>query len=423
MGSLQSKKCSMTIMATILFPIFMLPYGIRNIKLLDGRICLILFITFFGYQLIFHPEGVIFGSGADCARYAMVFSQASSIDDITFYDFFMQLDSHDNVDYFNPILLYVVSRLTTNIHIYFMVYAFIFAIFYVNNIYTVLTKCNKVSDYTLILMYIVLSLIMSIHDFGGVRMPLAFQVYLFGVQKYLFSYARSALLWIISSMLIHFSMFIFIIAFLLYIVINRMGLKYFFGLFILAHLISSVDITFMQSLFSLLPGGISDRLMLYTNEANLEAFESGDKYYLGEMNLWGHLDSIILRYYVFIAFCWLFIKHVRLNKKHEYLFKLSLYMYSVALLLSNMPSGYRFILPGAYICFASIVILYTNNLKVRSILHPFHKWYSLALILFILHRFRFILNEVGFSTLYTNFITMFFVEDNVPMLEVLKGIF
>lgn len=410
-----------SIIATILFPIFMLPYSIRNIKFLDGRICLTLFIAFFGYNLIYHPEGAVFGEGVDCARYAVVFSQAASMDNISFYDFFMQLDSHDNVDYFNPILLYLVSRITANTHIYFMVYAFIFAILYVNNIYKIIYQCRKNSDYSLKLLFFVFALILSIHDFGAIRMPLAFQVYIYGIQKYLFSNNKKvALLWIASSMLIHFSMFIFIIAFLLYLFIHKLDIKYFFILFIFAHLLSSVDIAFMQSIFSFLPGGISDRLFLYTNEANLENFESGGKYYLGEMNLWGRLDSMILRYYVLIALVWLYIKDIQLTDNQKYLFKLSLYIYSVALLLSNMPSGYRFILPGAYICVATILILYTNNINVKRILYPFNKWYSLAFVVFILHRFRFILNEVGFSVFYTNFFTMFFVDDNISILETLK---
>lgn len=400
----------------------MLPYSIRNVKLSEGRICLILFITFLGYQLIYHPEGVEFGRGADCARYAVIFSRASSMDNISFYDFFNQLDSHDNIDYFNPLLLYLVSRITTNIHIYFMIYALIFALFYVNNIYTTLTQCDESSDNALTLLYLVLGLIMSVHDFGGIRMPLAFQVYLYGVQKYLFFRNKISYLWITLSMLVHFSMFVFIIAFLMYLFISRIDIKYFFILFVFAHLLSSVDITFMQWLFSFLPGGISERLLLYTNEANLEGFELGGKYYLGEMNLWGRLDSIILRYYILIVLSWLYIKRIQLSENLEYLFKLSLYIYSIALLLSNMPSGYRFILPSAYICIATILIIYTSNNDVRSTLFSFHKWYSVAFVLFVIHRFRFILNEVGFSVFYTNFITMFLVEDNVSILESLKQI-
>lgn len=410
-----------SIIGALLFPLFFLPFGIQNIRKVEGRICLILFISFFGYQLIYHPEGTVFGNGADCARYAVVYSWASSLQNISFGEFFVQLGTHDNVDYFNPILIFTVSRITTNIHVYFMVYAFIFALFYINNIYIVLNHCDKNLDTYWKLLFVVFSLIMSIHDFGGVRMPLAFQVYLYGVLKYVFLHSKKGFIWVCCSMLVHFSMFIFVAVFFLFLVIYKMNVRYFGGLFIFAHILSSIDIAFIQLLFSYLPGNMADRLFLYTNEANLEQLTTGGKFYLGEMNLWGRLDSIILRNYIAIAFGWLFIRKVNLVGRYEFLFKLSLYIYSVALLLSNMPSGYRFILPGAYICFATVLIMTSNDFKINRTLFLLNKWYSPVLVIFLFHRLRFIINEVGFSVFYTNFITMFFVDDNVPLLETIKS--
>ena len=78
---------------------------------------------------------------------------------------------------------------------------------------------------------------------------------------------------------------------------------------------------------------------------------------------------------------------------------------------------------SSLICFVTICILYNQNKQAKYVLFKFTKLYSPLLVLFLLHRFRYILNEVGFSVFYTNFITMFFVEDNVPILEAIKYIF
>lgn len=404
------------------FPILLLIQGVSNIRSWSGRVCLILFISFFGYQLIYNVAGTEFGSGADCARYAVVFSWASNLSDISFTEFFSQLDSHDNVDYFNPLLLYFVSRITSNIHVYFMVYAFIFALFYINNIYIVLSQCDRNLGRTWKLLFCVCCFIMSVHDFGGIRMPLAFQVFLFGVLRYIFLNNKFSLLWVLASLLVHYSMFVFVIAFFAFLSISKGRVSFFFAFFIFGHLLGSIDIPFVKNLFMLLPGGVEDRLNLYTHEANIEQFKSGGKFYLGTMNLWGMLDSMILRYYILIVMGWLYIKRVKLNNDHKYLYKLSLFMYGCAMLLSNMPSGYRFILPSSFICFATVSIIYAND-DVRNTLSTFHKWYTPMLVLFLLHRFRFILDEVGLSVIYTNFITMFFVDDNVPILDTIKSIF
>ena len=197
-------------------------------------------------------------------------------------------------------------------------------------------------------------------------------------------------------------------------------MKYFFAFFVFGHLLSSVDIPFLQQYFALLPGGVEERLNIYTNDANMEQFAESGRFYLGAMNLWGMMDSIVMRYFIPIAMGLLFFKKVEMSKQQEYLFKLSLYIYGCALVLSNMPSGYRFMLPSSLICFATICIMFNRNQQAKNILYNFTKLYSPFLVLFLVHRFRFILNEVGFSVFYTNFITMFFVDDNVPILEAIK---
>lgn len=412
-----------SVILTLLLPILGLFYGISNIRNKAGRAALVVFITFFGYQLIYHVVGFELGEGADCARYAVVFKWAANLNSVSFLEFFSQLDSHDNVDFFNPILLYSVSRLTDNPHVYFMVYAFIFASFYVRNIQMLLEQCKPDRNRLWCLLVVVSCFIMSVHDFGGIRMPLAFQVFLFGVFRYVFYGKKIGLAWVASSILVHYSMFAFVLLFFVFLWAYKFNVRYFFVFFIFGHLLNSVDIPYLQQFFALLPGGVEERLNIYTNEANMEQFGEGGRFYLGAMNLWGRLDSLVLRFYIPIAMGLLFFKRVALKKSEEYIFKLSLYIYGCALVLSNMPSGYRFMLPSSLICFATICIMFNRNQQAKNILYRFTKLYSPLLVLFLVHRFRFILNEVGFSVFYTNFITMFFVDDNVPILEVIKQIF
>lgn len=417
------KNCSdmgRIVLITFLFPILGLFVGISNIRNNIGKIALILFIAFFGYQLIYHVAGTAFGEGADCARYAVVFKWAANLNSVSFLEFFSQLDSHDNVDFFNPILLYSVSRLTDNPHVYFMVYAFIFASFYVRNIQMFLEQCIPSNTRLWGLLCMVTCLIMSVNDFGGIRMPLAFQVFQFGVFKYMFYDKKIGLVWVGASILVHYSMFAFVAFFFIFLWAYKGDVKYFFAFFVFGHLLSSVDIPFLQQYFALLPGGVEERLNIYTNDANMEQFAESGRFYLGAMNLWGMMDSIVMRYFIPIAMGLLFFKKVEMSKQQEYLFKLSLYIYGCALVLSNMPSGYRFMLPSSLICFATICIMFNRNQQAKNILYNFTKLYSPFLVLFLVHRFRFILNEVGFSVFYTNFITMFFVDDNVPILEAIK---
>ena len=256
-------------------------------------------------------------------------------------------------------------------------------------------------------------------------MPLAFQVFIFGALSYYLNNKRNGVVWVLLSMLVHFSMFAFVILFFLFLVIKKFKINYFFIFFIFAHILNSIDIGVVQTLFSYLPGNIASRLMLYTNEANMELMESGGKFYLGAMNIWGRLDSIILRLYILVNFIFFFfIKECRKIIKQDYsvLAKFTLFIYGSALILANMPSGYRFVLPAAMISMAYIVLMYNNNKQLWGYMRRANYIMLPFLIVFLLHRFRFILDQVGISLFCSNYITMFFMDDEISVLNVIKSI-
>ena len=407
-----------SLIGSIIYPFGALAYAVTNLRKDGSKITLLLFITFFGYIFLT-------STGADSTHYAELLEWAHTQRGLSFEGFFSSLGSHDNIDYFNPLFTYIISRFTSNAHIYFMTYAFIWGLFYVNSIYAVLNVCHNNFNKMTALIFAVFAMVCSINDFGGIRMPFAFQLFLYGVFAYYLKNKKSAAVWVVLSMFVHFSMFVFVILFFIFLIIKELKINYFFIFFIIAHILNSVDMGIVQTLFSYLPGDIANRLTLYTNEANMELMESGGKFYLGAMNIWGRLDSIILRMYILVNFILLFLSKdcCKIMKQDNSVFvKFSLFIYGSALILANMPSGYRFILPAAMICMAYFILIYNNNRQLWGHMRKVNYVMSPFLVVFLLHRFRFVLDQVGISLFCSNYITMFFMDDKMSVLNAIKSI-
>ena len=418
MNSNLNRFNSYALIGSIIYPFGALAYAVTNLRRDGSKIILLLFITFFGY-IFLTP------TGADSTHYAELFEWAHTQNNLSFGTFFSSLNSHDSIDYFNPFLTYIISRLTSNTHVYFMTYAFIWGLFYVNSIYTVLNACHNNFNKMTVLIFAVFIMVCSINDFGGIRMPFAFQLFIYGVFAYYLNGRKSAAVWVVLSMLVHFSMFAFVILFFIFLIIKKLKINYFFIFFIIAHILNSIDIGIVHTLFSYFPVDIANRLMLYANEENMELMEHGGKFYLGAMNIWGRLDSIILRMYVLVNFILLFFsKDCRkiIKQDNSVFVKFSLFIYGAALILANMPSGYRFILPAAMICMAYFTLIYNNNIQLWRHMRKINYIISPFLIIFLLHRLRFILDQVGISLFCSNYITMFFIDDNTPILDTIKNI-
>lgn len=401
----------------ILYPFGALIYALAHLKKNGSKYILFTFIVFFGY--VFISEG----TGNDGAHYAQLIQWAYSLDNVSFLEFFSLLSSHDNVDYFNPLLTFIVSRFTSSAHIYFMIYAAIWGSLYIKTIYIVLQRKTEANNWLFVLIVASFAMVSSINEIGGVRMPMATQLFVFGALRYFLCKSKWGILWLCLSLFAHFSYFSFVLAFLVFLLIKKIDVRYFFFFFLFAHLLNSVDVDFVQNLFTYLPGNISERLMVYTHENNLEQMAEGGKFYLGDMNLWGKLDSMILRAYIFVSFCFFFVGKNSRNAMRTYYTefgKFSMFIYSVALILANMPSGYRFVLPAGMICMAYIIMM-LSHAGLWNAMRRINICFAPFLLLFLLHRLRFILDLVGVSLFFSNYITMFFIEDNTSVLRLLKG--
>lgn len=413
-----------SILFSLLYPFGGLIYSFTKFRAPGAKYGFIIFCAFYGSVLVLHREGAILGQGADMERYALMFMDAHEKFDMSISQFFSQLDDHDRLDFYNPIIVYFLSRLTGNPHVYFMVIGLFFGSFYANNIWGIISLTQRTFNWKNAIFLIVFAFICSFDTIGTVRMHTGFQVFFFGMFSYLTSGNKKRLIWIPLSILIHFSMFYLVALTVIYFLIRKVDSKLLFGFFLVAHVINELDLEFVHRIFSFMPTGVEERLAIYSNEEKIEMLKQSGKFFLGDSNLWARIDSILLRATIFILTTFLFFpKNYYLTKfpKLEPILNFSLLIYGFSLIIANLPSGYRFMTISSMFFFAYYSLLFTNYYFLLKPRH--HAVIRLLSPILLIISIKFLRNIFDYTSLFVfigNFFTSLFFEFNVTIIDSLK---
>jgi len=409
---------------TILSPFAGLLRSIIRFRYEQSKFIFIIFCIYYGSIFIYQKQDTRPGLGPDSSHYALLFKESNSIKNVGFIEFYDKLGDHEKLDYYNPIIIYLLSRVTGNPHLYFMLVASIFGFFYANNIWDVISYCSKRLGALIGIVLIVYSLTCTLYTIGGVRMHTGFQVFFFGFFSYLMNGKKNRLIWIPISGLIHFSLFYLVAVAALFFVLRNLKKWPFFVFFIVAHLINELDLEIVQHAFSFLPNNLNLRLSLYSREEDLVLLKETGKFFLGPSNMWARIDVNILRFFILTYTSVLFLSsynEINKSQKLNELLKFSLLVYGFSLIIANLPSGYRFISISSMFIFAFYAILLNENYEGLSswakvtlrIAFPF-------LLVYVLRIVRMILDSTNISLIAGNFFSSFLFDSNVTILDMVK---
>lgn len=409
----------------IIYPFGGLIYSIRNFRLSASKYLFIVFCAFFGSVLIFQRGGA--DSNLDAGHYAYLFESANSWNNIGPVEFYDKLSSHDRLDFFNPFVTYVFSRFSGNPHFYFAIIGLIFGFFYANNVWDVIKYSKRNFNVYTALLLVAFVLVCSFDAIGTVRMHTAFQVFFYGIFSYLISGNKKRLIWVPLSILFHFSMFSMVGAVVLYFLAKKIDIRILFGYFLLAHLINELDIGLIHRIFSFMPDEVGSRLTTYSSEDNLLKIEESGKFYLSRANLWARIDSMIIRAFILVQAVILFIPaNFKLTKLPgvKRLLKFSLILYGTALILANLPSGYRYMTLASMFFMSYYVLLYNRyGLLIKQNMLNTIKLFSPLMLVFIIKSIRDILDTTSIFVFMGNFITSLFFHLDIPIIEQLRKLF
>lgn len=410
---------------TLLFPIAGLVLSLANWRKAWAKNIFWLACIYMGAVQIFQPEGTVLGAGMDAGHYVMEliemhngvhsFSEVAS----TFFD------GRTN-DIFQPTLTFLVSRFTDNGHVLFFFLAIIFGFFYSRNVWYVLDKLpNKIpSGIWLIIAY--LFLVCPIWQINGFRMWTALHIFIYGALPFALEGKKDKLVWSFLSVLVH-SSFIIVIAILgIYLLLAKpvkrssWVLTALFIFYIISLTIKTINITAIADLLgNYLPDYYDYKVGAYMSDEALEARQDASarqSAYIGilsNMKYWAIQAFIILSYINIL-------RNKNIAKWLIPLFSCALLYYSFANIASLVPSGGRFSSVAQMLMVPVFLLNFTHYPIIKE------KWLLDSALLFLaialLFDIRQGLDFYGITLIMGNFITMFFFESNIPLMNFIKQI-
>lgn len=427
---MQSKKNkTIAFFLTLVFPFGGLIYTLSHWRESWAKNTFWLACIYLGAVLVYWPEGSLLGEGADGGRYVLdlmdMYGSSITLSQILGQ---YQIDAH-TMDLYQPLMTYFVSRYTDNGHVLFAAFAFVFGFFYSRNIWYILEKLPGKRLGNLFILITLYFLISPITNINGVRMWTALHVFVYGMMPYILERDKSKLLWIILAPLFHFS-FLYVSIFALVFILLPYRLKtrsYTFliiayALFLVSLFVNSLNLDVANDmLVEYSPESYEGRIEGYVNQGYLDA----NKAQLALNNWYVRLSGSIT-HWSYNLLLLLMLPCIKRNFKNEaaimHLYVFALLVGGFANITALIPSGGRFQLLSQMFKVPQILLVAMNIPKNDM----FRKYINIALIVLLLPMFfetRKLFDYFSITALVGNFITVFFWENNTPLITELKRLF
>jgi hypothetical protein len=376
--------------------------------------------AFMGFLHIFNPVG---GSGSDGIRYAaaLVTMYYNPLDLSTIMGYFYV--EGGKLDIYQVIVTFFTSLFTKDPHYLFLLFAIVFGYFYSRNIWLILNKCtNENLKWWVWLIIIAYIFINPVWNINGVRMYTAMHVFFYGVLSYYLSDNKKKIFWVFLSPFFHFSFFIPAIFFAVYLFLPKSNLTIYFILFFCSSVFNEIQIESIRNYIeSYVPAIFNRKLNSYMNENYAIAAKEGKESFALYILISKKLVKVFV--YSIIVLFWINSKKLFENKTHKSFLTMYLFMGSIFQFLSSIPSFHRFDMLQMLFFYALLLLVLLNKNISENILNKYIKYLIILLFLPILFDIRKGFDFYGVSLLCGNFISAFFIDDRLPLIDIIKSIF
>lgn len=417
------------IILTFLFPFAGLVYSLANWRQSWAKNAFWLACVYLGAVLIYWPEGTILGSGSDGGRYVLRLMDMYGSNESIKAIFGRYLLDDNTLDLYFPIVGYLVSRFTDNGHVLFAVFAFVFGFFYSRNIWYILDKLPEKKLGSLVILVILFFLINPITHINGVRYNTAIHIYVYAMLPYLLDNDKSKLWWLVVAPLVHFSFLYVSVMAAAYVLLisnraktqGQLFLTISLIVFIVSLFINSLNLSSVNEVLAeYSPESYEERIDSYVNQdiadRRSEAM-AATNWYVGASGIiknWSY--SLLL---VFLLPC--IRRNYRSGSSIYNMYAFTLLFGAFANVMALIPSGGRFQLVAQMFSVALILLVSMSIPKKDNFL----KYMNIALVFLIIPMvvdIRRPFDDFGITAIIGNFITVFFWENNVPLIDFIKRV-
>jgi hypothetical protein len=404
----------------LIWPFFAALFAIRNYRAAWAKDLIWFFVAFFGFTLTIVATDA--DEKSDANRYRDKFvdmaAQKVSFENVTslFYD-----EESQVLDVLESLIIFVVSRVSDNYHVLFAVFGLIFGYFYSRNIWYLIERVRGKMATDNIPIILTFAFIVGFWEINGFRFWTATHIFLYGALPYLFEGKKSKMGFAFLAALMHFSYLLPLMVLGLHTALGKRTNIY-FALFVITFFVKELNLSQLgEFLSSNLPEIFLPRVKSYVNEDR--ATETVEIY--AKANWYVVWYQLALKWSVAVFIVTIFLtgkKFLAVNKNYEKLFSFTLLMYSIANIFSLVPSGGRFVsLSNLFaIAFIFFYIQYAPLSRAVKRIIPFA---IPALSLYSIVSLRIGIEAMGILCLVGNPILRIFINADITVLEVLKGLF
>lgn len=411
---------------TLLFPFFGLIYTLNHWRESWAKNTFWLACIYLGAVQIYCPAGTILGMGSDGGRYVLalmdMYGSGITLSRILGQ---YQIDQY-TMDLYQQLMTYLISRFTDNGHVLFAAFAIVFGFFYSRNIWYIIEKLpNRRLGYLFILVTLYF-LICPITQINGVRMWTATHVYVYGMMPYILERDKSKFWWVLVTPLIHFS-FLYVAIFAVIWFLLPYRVKAQSSLFLS---IALVVFVLSLSINTLNLNAVSDMLAEYSPESYEQRIEgyvnvdaAADTVARRALNNWYVAASGNIKHWCYNLLLLLVLPCLKRNfSKDERLKRLlifALFLGSFANIMALIPGGGRFQVLSNFFK-VPLIIMVAMNIPNNDTFRKYVYFASMLLLIPFVVDIRKLFDYYSITALFGNFITVFFWENNVPLIELIK---
>ena len=393
------------LLAFIIWPFIGFLLALKNIFSRTSQFVITCFFALYGWTFVINPA-------MDGQRYATNLEYASMqpISELwklltSFYD------QSNALDFFEDVIIYTISRVTSEHYLLFAVFALVFSRYYLKSIvetYSIYDKGRNINAY---LFMFFLPWVVPIFEINGFRFWTATWFFFYGAFMVLYKLDKRYILLCLFSCLIHFSFTTLNVLLLLYMIGgNLIGpyLAFAVGTFFLSELPMASISEYAENL----TGGLATKTDKYFSEEYREVVEN-----LQESSAWFIKIQIpMLIYFFFIQMIVIYKNYKKqfVDRPFLNLFSFSLVLLGYSNITSLLPSGSRFRV--IFVVFATVLmIIYYSKYYLSDKLKWFVAIGIAPFLLKILIAFRVGTDTLNSVLFFPSPLIALFYNDSMPV--------
>lgn len=353
---------SLGVISFLIAPVISLYLAIKNFKAPWAKNLVWAFTAFYAYHFIPPNEG------ADIREYIAQFNHYIYQDFSLKSLFALQYsEGSSRLDILEPLLAYMLSRVTTNYKILLLFYGIIYGFFYSRNIWYILDELKGKIKLPAFFILSLLLMTIGLWYMNGFRFWCAAHMYIYATYRFVFLKRNKAVFLLLISPLMHIGMALPVLVSLIFRFI-KIPVKTIFILFLLTAFVTELNWAFINdTMIAFIPGIFQPKLIQYTSDAYIQSVNNR----LATYGVFYHLSRIMALYFTVLFAVVLYVnRSMFINTGLYQVFIFLLFFGIFSNLLSQMPSGDRYSSITTFFLLGSMMIFFQNYryFKLKRIL-------------------------------------------------------